>query len=105
MLNFYGFSTRAKARILEHLVDLHPIATKAFAFPAYSSGLKPIASCLGFKWRQEDVDALRSVVLYRDYVGSQGKKKDAVERILTYNEDDCRAVIVVKDWLVANRDR
>ncbi len=100
MLEYYGISLRASSRILNHLVDLRPIATKSFAFPCYSDGLKSIASCLGFQWRQEDVDALTSVVLYLRYVRSGGTEKDAITKIMTYNEDDCRATMFIKDWLV-----
>jgi uncharacterized protein len=104
MFDAHGLPATAKARVLDHLRDLHPIATKAFAFPVYSDGLKPIAGCLGFQWRQEDMDALTAVVLYREYNSTGAKNNGLLKKILVYNEDDCRAVMFVKDWLVGTQN-
>ena len=41
--------------------------------------------------------------MYLDYVESGGEKKELVEKILAYNEDDCQATMVIKDWLIANQ--
>jgi uncharacterized protein len=103
MFDAHGLPATAKARALDHLRDLHSITTQAFAFPAYSDGLKSIAGCLGFQWRQDDVDALTSIVLYREYSSTRTKNTDTLKKILDYNEDDCRAVMFVKDWLVDSR--
>ncbi len=103
MFDYYGIASSERSVIMDHLVDLSPITTKCFAFPVYSTGLKAIAKSLGFKWRQEDVDALASVVLYQQYVDSNGKDKEALKKITAYNEDDCRATLFIKDWLVKQK--
>ena len=101
MMAFYGFKVREQAMILDRLVDLHPIATKAFAFPSYGDTLKGIARALGFEWQQGDIGALETIVLYQQFLDSGSQDKDMASRILIYNEDDCLATMHIKDWLVA----
>lgn len=104
MTQHYGLPEAITSRVMERLVDLSPITTKSFAFPAYGEGLKDIAKTLGFTWRQEDVDALISVTLYLQYVESGGADEEARNRILTYNEDDCLATMHVFDWLLSQQE-
>ena len=78
----------------------HQLLRISVAFPCYGRGLKDIAKCLGFAWRQEDVNALTSMVLYLQYVRF-GKAADSNrQKILDYNEDDCLATMHVFDWLL-----
>ena len=85
--------------VLERLVDLSPLTTNAFAFPTYREGLKDIAQQLGFQWRQEDVNALDSVALYSHFIKSGSSEESYKQKILMYNEDDCRATMAIYDWL------
>ena len=87
--------------VIDTLVDLSPITTKSFAFPTYGEGLKEVAKSLGFSWRQEDVNALASIALYFQYIDSGGTDIEAQQKILDYNEDDCRATMHVYDWLMS----
>ena len=89
------------AFVMARMVDLSPLTTNAFAFPTHGEGLKDIARFLGFDWRQGDVDALASVALYSRWIDSKGTDAAAKQSILDYNEDDCRATMVVYDWLVS----
>ena len=99
MTDFYEISPADADPVMGRLLDLHPITTKAFAFPAYGEGLKDIAKCLGFNWRHGDVDALTSVALYFQYLDSNGKNQEDRQKILDYNEDDCLATMHIFDWL------
>lgn len=99
MAEFYRLPEDLVGEVSGRFVDLSPIATRSFAFPAYGEGLKPVARCLGFSWRQDDVTALTSVALYLDYVRSRGRDLDSKRKILDYNEDDCLATMFVYDWL------
>ena len=101
MAAHYGLPPALSAPVMDRLVDLSPIATDSFAFPAYGEGLKDVAASLGFAWRQNDVSALTSVALYRDYVGSGGSDAAARRKVLDYNEDDCRATAHIYDWLLS----
>ena len=104
MTQHYGLPETITTSVMERLVDLSPIVTKSFAFPAFGEGLKDIAKALGFTWRQDDVDALISVTLYLQYVESLSGDEEARHRILTYNEDDCLATMHVFDWLLSQEE-
>jgi predicted RecB family nuclease len=93
MATHYGLPEKLTTKLSTNMVDLSPITTRAYAFPAYGQGLKAIARSLGFNWRQGDVGALISVALYLRYVESDGKDDEARQMILDYNEDDCLATI------------
>ena len=82
------------------LVDLSPITVESFAFPCYGEGLEDVARSIGFCWRQDDMSALTSVALHLDYVDSGCADQEARQKILDYNEDDCRATMHVHDWLL-----
>ena len=85
--------------LLPHMIDLHRMATKAVVFSTYSNGLKDIADYLGFKWRHEDINALDAIAYYLKYQNDPARYKDKLQAIVDYNEDDCLATRVVRDWL------
>ena len=101
MASSHGLKPALVSRVLDRLVDLSPITTGAFAFPTYGESLKDIAKYLGFSWRQEDVSGQSSMVLYQEYVESGGTDDKIRQKLLNYNEDDCRATMHVFDWLTA----
>ena len=100
MVSKYDTPSEVIDKINNSLVDLHRRALDAVAFPVPSEGLKDISEHLGFEWRLPDYDGLWAMMQYNRYL----QHGDAVLRdeILTYNEDDCRAAMHVKDWLAAN---
>ncbi len=108
LLNRYDFPDSDKDWVLGSLQDLHLMTTRAFVFPTYGNGLKDIAHFLGFQWRHQDVDAMESMALYHRYVRDPDAHREDIAKILDYNEDDCRAMMVIKDWLAksskANQD-
>jgi len=87
---------------LGNLRDLHRDSISCFAFPTYSNGLKDIAKYMGYRWRHADVNALESIALYFQYVENPEVNKDTIQKVIDYNEDDCRATMLVKDWLERN---
>ena len=89
-------------RLLEPdvMIDLSPMATNAFAFPTYKNSIKDIAKWLGFEWRHGDVGATSAIALYLNYADDPESNKDEMRLVMDYNEDDCIATRVVKDWLV-----
>ena len=95
----YGLMEKAEALLFPHMVDLHKVATKAFVFPTYSNGLKDIADYIGFKWRHGDINALDAIAYYLKYQEDPDSFKDKMQAIVDYNEDDCTATRVVRDWL------
>ena len=99
MTNHYGLPEEQVAWVMDRLVDLSPITTSSSALSCY--GRACIAKCLGCAWRQDDVNALLSVLLYLEYVKSGATDAEPRQKILDYNEDDCLATMDVFDWLLA----
>jgi uncharacterized protein len=93
----------ADRSVLSHMVDLHRMSTRAFAFPTYTNGLKDIASFLGFKWRHVDINALDAIAYYLKYQTDPDGHREKILAVIDYNEDDCRATKTIKDWLAAQK--
>jgi uncharacterized protein len=85
--------------ILDKMLDVYKIANDSVAFPTYGTGLKDVARHLGFGWRHKEVNATESIAMYLDYIADQSANKEKLRLILDYNEDDCNATRVIKDWL------
>lgn len=66
-------------------------------WPLSSYSIKDIATFLGFKWRDETPSGALSIQWYNEYL--QKKDPALLKRILEYNEDDCKATLVLKDGL------
>jgi uncharacterized protein len=54
---------------------------------------------MGFCWRDKEIGAMESIALYFQYLQNPENNRGKLERILKYNEDDCIATKIVKDWL------
>jgi len=103
MMEKYEIDKATRAKVFDHMIDVYKVATDSVAFPTYGNGLKKIAAFLGFSWRHKDVSATESITMYLDYVEKPEKNKSKFQLILDYNEDDCIATKVIKDWLVTVR--
>ena len=80
-------------------IDLYyDIVTKHTEWPTYNYSVKTLAQYLGYKWRDENPSGAASIQWFNDWCQSQNPK--VLQRILDYNEDDCRAMIVLKDKLL-----
>ena len=86
---------------MDHLIDIHKVATDSVVFPTYGNGLKRIAPYVGFSWRHKDVSATESISIYLDYVKNPEENKTRFQKVIDYNEDDCVATRAIKDWLVS----
>jgi predicted RecB family nuclease len=67
-------------------------------WPTQNFSLKSIAKFLGFQWRDSHPSGAASIEWYERFLRTQ----DAADRqrILDYNEDDCRAMRVLKDAIL-----
>lgn len=99
MCERYGLAREWREILDPRLHDLHKDATRAFCFPTYGTSLKRIAPYAGFAWRHKDVNAMESIALYLEYAADPRANADKLQKVLDYNEDDCIATRVVKDWL------
>ncbi len=64
-------------------------------WPTMSFSIKSIAKFLGFEWRDTHPSGAASIEWFHRY--SQTKDPELRQRILDYNEDDCRAMRVLVD--------
>lgn len=82
----------------DNTIDLYTaVIAKNTDWPLPSYSLKEIAVYLGFKWRDETPSGALSIQWYNNYL--QTKDPAILERILLYNEDDCKATMIIKDYL------
>ena len=101
MMKKYEIDEATEKTVLDYLIDVHKVATNSVAFPTFGNGLKAIAAYMGFEWRHKDVSATESIAMYLDYVDDPEEGKVKLQKIIDYNEDDCIATRVIKDWLVS----
>lgn len=101
MMEKYEIDRETQNMVLDYLIDIHKIATSSVVFPTYGNGLKQIAPYLGFSWTHKDVNATESISIYLDFIKNPKENKDRFQKVIDYNEDDCVATRVIKDWLVS----
>lgn len=81
-----------------HAVDLYKIISSKTDWPLYSYSLKEIARYLGFKWRDISPSGALSIQWFNEYLKDEDPVK--LQRIIDYNEDDCKATLIIKDELI-----
>ena len=79
------------------VIDLYQIVLKYTDWPLGSYSLKALAMYLGFSWRDETPSGALSIEWFNKYIAT--KDETILKRILLYNEDDCKATMVLKDAL------
>ncbi len=80
----------------ERFVDLYTDVVKSrMIWPTPSLSLKTLASFLGFTWRDTDPSGAASIQWFHQWV--ETGDPSIRQRILDYNEDDCRATRVLVD--------
>jgi uncharacterized protein len=81
-------------------IDLYfDVVTKATEWPTRNHSIKALAKHLGFAWRDSDPSGAASIEWYDRWVESGDRA--ILQRILDYNEDDCRATAVLLDGIRA----
>jgi len=79
-------------------IDLHEHAKRSIQTDG-PLGLKHLARRAGFAWRDENPSGEASMLWYERAVAGEEDAAAMRERILAYNEDDCRATVALRDWL------
>lgn len=75
--------------------DLYRIVKSSTEWPTNDHSIKTLAQFLGFRWRDENPSGAASIEWYNRFVRSGDRA--LLQRILDYNEDDCRAMVVLLD--------
>jgi predicted RecB family nuclease len=79
-------------------IDLYgDIVTKATEWPTRDQSIKTLAKYLGFEWRDTHPSGAASIEWFDRWC--RERKPDIRQRILDYNEDDCRATRVLLDGI------
>jgi predicted RecB family nuclease len=82
----------------DRAVDLYYDVVKRFTeWPTHDHSIKTLASHLGFKWRDTSPSGADSIEWYHRWV--ETGDPEVRQRILDYNEDDCRATRVLLDGI------
>ncbi len=79
-------------------IDLHDVAKRSIQTDG-PLGLKHLAKAAGFSWRDEHPSGEASMGWYEVAVSQDPTAMASRERLLQYNEDDCRATAALRDWL------
>jgi predicted RecB family nuclease len=80
-------------------IDLHDLAKEQIQTEG-PLGLKQLAASAGFEWRDENPSGEASMLWYEVATrGDADESRRSRQRILDYNEDDCRATKSLRDWL------
>ena len=80
-------------------IDLHEYAKRQIQTEG-PLGLKQLAASAGFEWRDVNPSGEASMIWYE--LAHRDTSHEALisrQRILDYNEDDCRATKALRDWL------
>ncbi len=83
----------------ENVIDLYKTVSQNTDWPTSSYGLKALAKYCGFQWRDKTPSGALSIQWYNEYVKTGDET--ILNRILEYNEDDCKATMVVKDRIAS----
>lgn len=79
-------------------IDLYyDVVFRATEWPTNDHSIKTLAKYLGFSWRDTDPSGAASIEWYQRWV--ETGDPEIRQRILDYNEDDCRATAVLLDGI------
>jgi len=94
----HGLGNAFESFILPYLEDLYAAAQVSYVLPTPGWSIKVVAPYFGFEWTQDasEVDAMKSAMIwYKQAIN--GGDGTGLEKVIQYNQDDCRAMIFVKD--------
>ena len=85
--------------VLTNSINVLSIVSSHVYFPTSSSGLKDIASFLGFRWSSPEASGLKSVVWREQW--EESWRRRLKEKLLEYNRDDSLALRVVTEFIAS----
>jgi predicted RecB family nuclease len=86
-------------------VDMRVVVGDHLITPV-GTGLKVLAPFAGFRWRDDDPGGEQSLNWYELAVADPDEsiRAENRERLVAYNEDDCRAMLALRAWLTDEGD-
>lgn len=98
LMEKYNLDAAVYDQYLTYEYDMYQdLVVRYSDWPTYSYGLKRIATMAGFSWRDEDPGGANSIAWYNEFLKDPSNRA-ILQRILDYNEDDCRSMITVKQY-------
>ncbi|MCA9471490.1 MAG: TM0106 family RecB-like putative nuclease [Nitrospirales bacterium] len=98
LMERYGLDRAVFDRYVEREYDLYSDLIVIYSdWPTFSYSIKHIAKMVGFRWRDPDPSGANSIAWFNDYLKNPSQQA-LLERILRYNEDDCAAMMAIKDY-------
>lgn len=90
------------SKIINRFVNVNSFIYGKVYFPVYSNSLKDICHHLDFHWRTPEATGIQSIVWRKKWLSSG----DDIyfKKLIQYNEDDCRGLKVLKDYLDKIKD-
>ncbi|MBI9056037.1 MAG: TM0106 family RecB-like putative nuclease [Bacteroidales bacterium] len=85
-------------KIFINAVDILGTIRASVYFPIYSYSLKDVAKYIGFNWSNPKASGLQSIVWRKKWEETQNEKYKV--ELLTYNAEDCKALVIVKDYIL-----
>jgi predicted RecB family nuclease len=82
-------------------VDLYAVVRNGLRASLASYGLKALEGFLAFERRAEVKDGGTSIVMFEEWM--QTREQRLLDEIAAYNEEDCVATLVLRDWLLERR--
>lgn len=95
MEKFAFMSSKNVDRTLKRFQDMYNLVKRYFVVPVRFYSLKDVAKSIGFNWRVENFNGYEAMKQLTEWKNK--KDKALLQKIVEYNEDDCRALMVVKE--------
>ncbi len=87
------------AKAIDSAINLISVMFARIYFPTFSNGLKEIASYLGFNWSANSASGVQSIAWRETW--SNRKDPSGRQKLISYNADDCTALDVVMQGVLA----
>ncbi len=98
LMERYGLDQDVFTTYVEREYDLYSDLIVTYSdWPTFSYSIKQIAKQIGFHWRDTDPSGANSIAWYNEYL-AHPEQEQLLTRILQYNEDDCRAMVALKQF-------
>ena len=81
-------------------IDLHLLIRNSWILPLKNYSLKTVANWVGFEWSQKNIGGSKALYWWIQY--SNTKENSFLEKIITYNKDDCMATLEIIKWHLDN---
>jgi predicted RecB family nuclease len=98
-----GSHQKALRAMLANSTNVLSIVSSHVYFPTYSNGLKDVAGFLGFRWSNVEASGIQSVVWRGEW--EDAHDEELKTRLLEYNREDCEALRVLTEFIVAIKNR